>query len=258
MLNSPKVNKIFSSEKMKRFLLWFAAISLLGTLAFLLKDVSPHADTKNVYEGAVLLNQGAAETDSGNYEAALVLFNKALPMLDNKNKFKVYYNIGRTYNEKREPGKALINLDKSIELNSFCTYCFGERGRAYSQLEKADKAIENYTKAIELEPNNYIAYVNRAIEYSQINQEDKSMIDLKHAIVLSSDNPAVYIDLITSLMYNKKYTEAQEYINQFKLIIKSDDSFNYEQYLLFQSKLYYNLDDYKNLIPFAQEAIDKY
>ncbi|RCV64138.1 Tetratricopeptide (TPR) repeat containing protein [Methanophagales archaeon] len=114
------------------------------------------------------IDQGKAEYNRGNYDAAIYLFNKAVD-LDPDHEY-LYNDLGLCYVALGDMDLAIPEFDKAIELNSDCVEAYYNRGLAYfGQGRRAGNlpnAILDFTKAIELEPDNVDAYYNRGITYN--------------------------------------------------------------------------------------------
>lgn len=96
-----------------------------------------------------------------DYSNALLYFEKheQVTMSDNLGKDYLYwYRRGFSYNAQKQYEKALISLDKSLNIKNDYLSTYLERGFAYTKLKRNDEAIASYQKAIELKPTDHIAY----------------------------------------------------------------------------------------------------
>ncbi len=77
------------------------------------------------------------------------------------------------------PKKALIFLDRSIELNPNKVEAYIGRGLAYTKLNNLNQALINFTKAIELEPNakNYFSLGSCLFKFDK-NKEALKYLDI--------------------------------------------------------------------------------
>lgn len=94
-------------------------------------------------------NDGLEQYNLGEYEEAIVLYNKAIDL-----------------------------EDKGIEDIEVCYY---NRGRAYFKLGNYQKAIGDYTIAIEISPQSKY-YSDRAVAYEKIGETEKAALDNLRAI----------------------------------------------------------------------------
>ncbi len=88
------------------------------------------------------------------------------------------YNLG-------EYEKAIVLYNKAIDLESKgienIEVCYYNRGRAYFKLENYQKAIGDYTIAIDISPQSKY-YSDRAVAYEMIGETEKAALDNIRAI----------------------------------------------------------------------------
>ncbi|OEU55669.1 MAG: hypothetical protein BA871_14120 [Desulfuromonadales bacterium C00003096] len=113
------------------------------------------------------IDQGKAEYNRGNYDAAIYLFNKAVDL--NPDNEYLYNDLGLCYVALGDLDLAIPEFSKAIDLNSDCVEAYYNRGLAYygQGTSGAPDAISDFTKAIELDPGNVDAYYNRGLAYNK-------------------------------------------------------------------------------------------
>jgi tetratricopeptide (TPR) repeat protein len=169
------------------------------------------------------INQGKAEYNRGNYDAAIYLFNKAVDL--NPDNEYLYNDLGLCYVALKDRDLAIPEFSKAIELNSDCVEAYYNRGLAYFGQGRsgAPDAISDFTKAIELDPGNVDAYYNRGLAYNKFynratnyDKEDttdyypKAVADFDKVLELDPTYVLAYAGKGGAGYRNKKYDEAEE------------------------------------------------
>jgi len=135
-------------KKIEKYLGIISAIcGILGFSVFGLIKMAAERDWQAIAEQ--YNNEALALYDSGEYEQAIELYDKAIEL---------------------EP--------KGIE---DAEVCYFNRGRAYHKLGDYQKAIGDYTKAIELNPNSEY-YSTRAVAYEEIGDTMNASLDNVRAL----------------------------------------------------------------------------
>ena len=102
-----------------------------------------------------LNNRGIVLKEVGNFNEALVDFNKALN--SKPDDFELLNNRGIVLTKLNSAKKALADFDKAVSLNPKNTYVYNNRGNALKSLHRFDEALDDYSKAISLKPDNFEA-----------------------------------------------------------------------------------------------------
>ena len=94
---------------------------------------------------------------------------------------------GSAYNNTGEYDKAILDLNKAIELDSNYANAHVARGFAYNRKGEYDKAILDLNKAIELDPNHAIDYYSRGIAWLYLREWEEARSNLTTAKNMGMD-----------------------------------------------------------------------
>lgn len=140
-------------------------------------------------------NRGTVYHYRGKYDLALSDFNKALEL--NPNFARAYYNRGNLYRDAKKYDLAIHDYSKAIELQNNYTLAYNNRGNVHSFKGEYGLAVLDYNKVIELNPGFARAYNNRGAVYIATKQYDLALQDLNKVIGLEPDRAKAY--------YNRSY-----------------------------------------------------
>jgi tetratricopeptide (TPR) repeat protein len=101
-----------------------------------------------------------------------------------------HYDIGMKEYKKRNLHGALVEFNKSIELNPDLPVAYSIRGDVKEQLGDSNGALADFKRTIELDPKEAIAYYGLGVLQRQKGDLDGSNADFKKAIEL---NPGMQI-----------------------------------------------------------------
>jgi tetratricopeptide (TPR) repeat protein len=108
-----------------------------------------------------------------------------------KNDQEVYLYISRYYSKIGNSEKAIVEINKALQIDSNYAEYFYWRARFHSELKNYSEAKEDFTQAIELEPTNANRYIARATFYNEdLNNLDSALIDFSKAISLNPEDTA--------------------------------------------------------------------
>lgn len=171
------------------------------------KALGQDEDAKQDYAKAYYY-WGRADSNSGNYQAAIDNFDKAIAQ--DSNYAEAYHHRGDAYRlrgTKNDYQKAISDYDKVVALKSNYTeihVIYNNRGLAKAGVDNYEEAINDYTEAIKSERNYAEAYYNRGDVYRLQGQKDgfqkaignpnfkKADKDYTEAIELKSDFADAY------------------------------------------------------------------
>jgi tetratricopeptide (TPR) repeat protein len=129
-------------------------------------------------------NRGLAYFNTGNYDQAVADFTNAI---------KLTPNLGSSINQGNENGddatnSRVVNNLKAIQFGeNDVAMAYTNRGCAYLYKGDFDKAILDIDKAVELQPDLSLAYYDRAGVYYSMGLYDKAIADYKKVVELDND-----------------------------------------------------------------------
>lgn len=142
-----------------------------------------------------------------NFNEALEVFNEAVNLTpDNA---AAYAGRGSTYNELKQYGAAVDDLNKAVELGLNKEFVYNNRGVAYMDgFQMHEMAIDDYNRALALNPNYALAYYNRGNSRRSLNQYNEAISDYNRALELKPNYPEAHNN--RGLAYNSlgMYEEA--------------------------------------------------
>ena len=151
-----------------------------------------------------------------------------------------YDNLGLIKSNMDEHYEAIINFNKSIELNDKYDNVYNNRGCTFLLLKEYDKAIKDFNKAIKLNDKFKWAYLNRGITKNEREKYIQAIKDFDKLIEIDSNYKEAYLNRGISQYFLKKYSKA---IEDFNKVTELDDED--EEAYYYKSLSYYALDNYK-------------
>lgn len=106
------------------------------------------------------------------------------PALD----YVYFQNQANAHFVKGDYDLAVVNYNKSIELNPKDATSYLSRGFAYYNTKFYELAIADYTKAIELDGKESMTYFKRGDSYEKLGNAEKAMADYRKALELDAEN----------------------------------------------------------------------
>ena len=141
---------------------------------------------------AIAINRGYAYKSKGEYDRAVLEYNKAIEIDPRFN--MSYNNLGNIYRNKGEYDRAILDFTKAIEIDPKDAIAYTNRGRAFYDKGKYDRAIKDHTKAIELNPKFTEAHNNRAGAYFIKGEYDHAILDFTKAIMIDPNDADAYVN----------------------------------------------------------------
>ncbi|MDR2980770.1 MAG: tetratricopeptide repeat protein, partial [Puniceicoccales bacterium] len=118
-----------------------------------------------------------------------------------------YTCLGVVYDRRKEPQKALEQINKALELEPESFLNWKNRAAFKSQLGDIDGAISDMDRAIEIDSTQASAYAERSRWLLTKGQLDASLIDIGRSVELTPDNPGYRRDYYAALLRAKQPRE---------------------------------------------------
>ncbi len=96
-----------------------------------------------------------------------------------------YQNRALIYRDRKEYNKAILDLDKSLNLKPSAA-SYNSRGKTYFDMNKPIEGLADYNNALGLDSTLVEAWANRGAAYGQLGKLDSAMLDLSKALTLDS------------------------------------------------------------------------
>ncbi|MBU1014583.1 MAG: tetratricopeptide repeat protein [Bacteroidetes bacterium] len=160
-------------------------------------------------------------------------------------------NRGVYYFGQKQYDEALIDFQKSIELDSNFSHPYYNKGLIYIELNKYDEAILNLNLAISFDQSNdKDFFIKRAETYIQLKRYENAIQDYNRVIVMGGGNTVLYNHLgFTNLMAGS-YDSAIMNFNKSILLDPKNESAYYNRGIAYTNLKKYDLaiQDYEKAI----------
>ena len=110
-----------------------------------------------------------------------------------------YNNLGTARMDEGEYDQAILCFDKAIKVRRKFPKAYCNRGTAYSEKGEYNQAISDFNKAIELNPEFADAYYSRAVVSCHIKEYDKAWADVNKAQSLGYQIPTKFIEVLSAV-----------------------------------------------------------
>jgi len=135
---------------------------------------------------ALYERRGLVYRDQGEYERALVDFEKAIELQPENPAF--YYHRGVVSLRMHRDELAIQDFNKALDLGSSMPCIYNDRGLAWRELGNMAQAVQDLTSAMELEAKTEFMS-NRAQCFFEQGLYDRAEIDLSEALKLDPQDP---------------------------------------------------------------------
>ncbi|WP_239662075.1 tetratricopeptide repeat protein, partial [Brachyspira hyodysenteriae] len=189
-------------------------------------------------------------------EEAIVDFNKSIE-LNPKNE-KAYFNRGIEKIKLARYEEAIVDFNKAIKLNKNYEKAYSNRGIAKVKLARYEKAIVDFNKSIELNPDNEEAYSNRGIAKVKLARYEEAIVDFNKVIELNPNDENAYLVRGVLKIILEIYEEAIVDFNKtIKLNPKNEKAYYYRGILKIKLKKYKQaINDFKIFAKNNNDASD--
>jgi tetratricopeptide (TPR) repeat protein len=151
----------------------------------------------------VLIQEGVAQHDRGNYDAAIKLYEEALA--ENPHNVEALYEMSFSYSMKKDYQKSLDAAYKGARYKSDMLAAFYLLiGNNLDLMGDPKKSVEAYKSGIKLMPRMAMLHYNLAVTYRNMGKPDDARKAVKQAITIDPNHPGSHV-LLSSLWYEGRY-----------------------------------------------------
>jgi len=136
--------------------------------------------------------RGLAHASMRNYEQAIIDYNRSIEL--DPNYVDPYHNRSIVYLMMDNYGQSLIDCNKTITLAPDFMPAYINRGITYTGLRHYDLAAADYTTVLELTPENFYAYYNRGNTNLWTSKYEDAIADYSQTIALQPDFVAAHVN----------------------------------------------------------------
>ncbi len=132
----------------------------------------------------------ATSQQTRHWQSSIALFGHALDVT--RDNYVAHYNRGAAYSDLGRHEQAIVDFDAAIGINPKDAMIHDYRGVAHAALGHHDQAIRAYDEAIALSPTYSSAYYNRGLSELQLGKDEAAIDDFTRAIELDPMSPNAY------------------------------------------------------------------
>lgn len=169
-------------------------------------------------------NRGKAKDELGDLKGALADLTKAIELKPGEPDY--YIHRGNTKVKIKDFAGAIKDCEKAIELQPVDAALFAHRAGIYKLAANYKNALADFTQAINLKPSYALYYMHRASLYDFFNESKKAFQDIDMSIKIEPGN-VKYITL--KGIFANKYGDTQNAMICFKKAINLNHAY-YEPY----------------------------
>jgi tetratricopeptide (TPR) repeat protein len=139
------------------------------------------------------VEQGIAYRDEGEFEKAIVAFERAIEL--DPDEAHAYRNLGTVYGDQDRWEESAAAYERAIQIDPEFGQAYGDLMLSYIHLEKIPEARAAGEKALELAPDYAPAHNNLGLVYQEQGELDKAIAEFEKAIELDPDDPSPHTNL---------------------------------------------------------------
>ena len=162
------------------------------------------AKQPNHFDALNLLGAVAAQTR--NYQAALVLFGRAIAV--DPEDPSAQNNLGNVFLDLKKFDEALASYDKALALNPRYAEAYNNRGNALKALSRLDVALSSYDKALACKPDFAEARNNRGAVLQGLGRLGEALASYEQALALQPNYAAACYNRGNVLLELRRADEA--------------------------------------------------
>lgn len=197
---------------------------------------------------------GTTALSKGDYTKALVNLNKAIEIIDDDSRF--HNNLGMAYFFKKDTNKAIHHLKESISLDSKNSDAKNNLASVYfyqGNIEEAEKIYEEVTKDLEYSKQ-FRVYYNLGLIYLNKGRINKAISLFKKSVQENKSYCPAHYQLGMIAYKNHSYHEASNNFQNASLGTCNDNATPY----YYEALSLYNLGEYSEALLKLEEVQEKF
>lgn len=164
---------------------------------FLILTAATTFGTVSAIADSGLYNKGLLALKSGDAQAAVRLFSKALEF--DPGNYRYYNDRGVAHKKSGDLEKALADYSRALDIRPDYTNALNNRGVVFLQTGDLDKAIQDFTEALRFGGLESTVHTNLGIAYSRKGDLQKAVKEFDSAIARPHTDPRAFLFLAESL-----------------------------------------------------------
>ncbi len=152
--------------------------------------------------------QGLKYRDEGNYEQAIVFFQKAVS-LDPQN-LSGQVLLGWTLHLARKEENAAKVLEQTLAQDLSYVPALNALGIVYLVSSQLELAIKTHTRAVSLQTDDEVGYYNLSLAYQRLQKYELAIVNAERATTLEPDNPHPWVALAIAYWSKSDPTKAKQ------------------------------------------------
>ena len=101
--------------------------------------------------------------------------------------YRVYYDLGRFYNNQMMQSTGVLELARCIKLKPDFAPAYNEKSACESRIYRWQAALDDAAKAVQLDPSEAVYYYTRSLALRGLKQDKEAAADLEMVLKLSKD-----------------------------------------------------------------------
>ena len=172
------------------------------------KEYAAQTSKTDPNDPELLYQAGLKEVWQGNYDSALIYFQKATAK--NPQYTDAWFYVGACYAQLRQFRKAAEIFEKIVKIKPDWAPGHYNLGFTYHHLGRYREAIESFKEAIQIKPDDASSRHALSNTYLSIGQLMEALDAAKDATIITPDDPRAHVDL--GIVYNRltRYQDAIE------------------------------------------------
>lgn len=119
-----------------------------------------------------------------------------------------FYNYGLILKSLNRLDDALLQFNKSLELDGAVAETWNNRGTIFNDLKQFDHAIPDFEKSISLKPDYAEAFYNKGKSLTELRRYDEALVSFREALALKPDLAEAWLGRGNILVSLARYDEA--------------------------------------------------